>query len=187
MKLILSLVTLLLSSQAFAVTDIACWNIFSRKGSKPFLTAKIIDGTTLTQVSLNFENPTDFFSSYVFDDKREIERLGKKETIHKHSELIQPTGDLEASEITTNRSPYKGNNEYTFTLGSYFYKTSFGGNHNGKYAARIILPNDLSRENLAKFRIRSATERSNAVMIYSPPYSSSQSGDNYYRMFCVSK
>lgn len=184
MKTVFAILSILFVFSASAETELTCWNIYSKKGSKPILKAGIQRGTTLTDVTFNLED--EVFSSYFIDKTEDAGELwGHKPKITK-SELVNPEGKLKAEEITSNRSPYKGNNEYSFELGSYEFKSPYT-NQKGSYTVRLILPPDLSNENLKTFRIRKASERSNAVMIYPPFYDSNQSGDDYLRMFCVSK
>jgi hypothetical protein len=169
---------------AYAESELACWNIFSKKGSAPILKAKIVQQENLDQVTFNLKDP--YFESYFEDSTRSAgEQWGNKPE-HRVSKLENPKKVLDAKLITTNRSPYKGNNEYVFKFGRYSFKAPYI-TQGYDYGARIILPKDLSSATLNSFRIRSAQERSNAVVILSPAQSQNQSGDNFLRMFCVSK
>ena len=166
-------------------TQIACWGTYSKRGSKPILKATIEDNTKLKNVSLDLKNA--IFEGYFIDKNEDAgERWGHKRAITK-SELVQPEGTLVPEEITTNRSPYKGNNEYDFILGTYSFTSPYH-NISGEYDARLILPKDLSAEHLKAFRFKSTPKvRSNAVMIYPSEYDSSQYGSNYLRLFCASR
>lgn len=184
MKLLLVILTTVFTFGATAETQLSCWNIYSKKGSRPILRAKIKRKTTLSGVTFDLKSA--LFEDYFIDKVGDAgENWGHKPEITK-SELYNPEEDLKAEEITTARSPYQGNNEYAFELGSYSFKSPYH-NRKGTYDVRLILPQDLSNANLKTFRIRTASERSNAVMIYPSFYGSSQSGNNNLKMFCVSK
>ena len=57
----------------------------------------------------------------------------------------------------------------------------------GINVGRLILQKDLSPDVLKAFRIRIASERSNAVLIHDPQYGSDTTGQLYLRLYCVSK
>lgn len=184
MKALFSTLALLFVFSASAETQLSCWNIYSKKGSKPILKAGIKRGTTLNNVTFDLKSET--FANYFIDKTEDSGEQWQHKPKTTKSEIVNPEEDLKAEEITTGRSPYKGNNQYSFELGSYDFKSPYI-RQKGTYDARLIMPPDLSNENLKTFRIREASERSNAVMIYPSNYGSDQSGDNYLRMFCVSK
>ncbi len=181
MKLLIALLVTFTATTAFAETELACWNMYAKRGSKPIMKAKIEKGNVL-EATFNVQD--EWFKGYFFDEK--IFGDAKKT-----SELTQPKDALTPEEIITHRSPYVGNNEYTFEFGSYSYTQTIGkkspDDSTGSYSARLILPPNLSKEFLAKFRIRDEKERSNAVMIMPPPYMGDTDGDLYLRMFCISK
>jgi hypothetical protein len=88
--------------------------------------------------------------------------------------------------ITTNRSPYQGNNVFNVMIGNYWV-TGNTVKSSGSYVARLVLPRDLSNKTLQTYHIRNAQERSNAVVIIPPSVSTDQAGENYLRMFCMSR
>lgn len=167
-----------------AVIEIACWDMYAKTGSKPILKAGVFNRTSLTDVQFNLKDEK--FEGYFIDRTDDSgPRWGHKPAVTK-SQLVNPVGDHPATEITTSRSPYKGNNEYAFELGSWSLVAPYI-KQKGDYTGRLILPQDLSPAALKAFRIRTKTERSNAVMIYNSAHESHQSGDNFLRMFCTSK
>lgn len=176
----------LLGSVAHAETDLACWSIYSKKGDKPLITAKIGDNNEL-QAQVNLQAET--FTTYFFDNKS----CGVGGCSYHTGKLEQLNDTLVPSLITTKRSPYVGNNEYAFVLGSYDYKfvdadkTSENQEKHYDVNARLVLPTDLSTNALKAFRIRTNSERSNAVLIMDPSADSHQGGSNYFRLYCVSK
>jgi hypothetical protein len=165
---------------AHAETELACWDKYAPRGAKPILKAHIEADNTLSNLTLDLKNEK--FQIY-YEDKSVVV---DNQIDHTVSTLENPTEAVSPEEITSNRSPYKGNNEYSFVMGSWF-RTAPYGNYQGQYRSRLILPKDLSNEFLRTYHIRGTTERSNAVMIYSPSVVSDQGGDNYLRMFCTSK
>jgi hypothetical protein len=184
MKALWLIALIAVSQTAFAETELTCWNMYSKKGSAPILKATITQQVNLENVNLDLKDP--LFELY-FENKTESAGTNwgnKPQTTL--STLSNPKGVLQASLITTNRSPYKGNNEYSITLGHYSFKAPYI-TQEWDYTARLILPADLTSKNLADFRIRNKEERSNAVMVYSPASQMHQGGDNYLRMFCTSK
>jgi len=183
--LLLSLSFATLISTAHAETRLACWNMYAKKNSKPVLTAEIQDNNVLTNLRFDFQGD-DFFSGYFTNETKDAgsQWPGQQQTTL--SSLENPNSAQTPSEITTNRSPYKGNNEYDFDLGTYSFQSPYM-NRKGSYSVRLILPTNLSSDFLQTYRIRTASERSNAVLVIPPPYSSDQGGDSFLRMFCVSK
>ncbi|CAN5693086.1 hypothetical protein BH10BDE1_BH10BDE1_01420 [soil metagenome] len=172
-------------SHAGAVTEIACWGMYAKAGSKPVLKAGIFNRTSLTNVEFNVKDER--LGGYFIDKSEDSgPRWGHRPAVTK-SEFASPAGDFEAAEITTKRSPYYGNNEYAFDDLGQWSLTAPYIQQNGTYSGRLILPKDLSSAALKAFRIRIPSERSNAVLIYGAAYDSHQSGDNFLRMFCTSK
>jgi hypothetical protein len=187
MKLFLIAATVFLSltaSQAKAVTEIACWDMYAKTGAKPILKAGVFKRTSLTDVQFNLKDER--FEGYFIDRTDDSGELWGHKPAFTKSEFVAPVGDFDASAITTSRSPYKGNNEYIFALGSWSFKAPYI-KQQGEYGGRLVLPADLSPVALKAFRIRVKTERSNAVLIYDSAHESHQSGQNFLRMFCVSK
>ncbi len=175
MKNVLVALILIGSASAHAETELSCWNIFAKKGSQPILKAQISEGNAL-KVVLNAQD--EFFASYIYD-------LPVYQG-HKTGDITQPTGVVTPTLNDSARSPYKGNNEYSLEIGNYNYDST-GYKRNGSVGARLVLPQDLSSDSFKNFRIRMASERSNAVMILDPSGAVSQGGATYLRMFCTSK
>lgn len=104
----LILATIILGSLSAQALEIACWDIYSKKGSRPYIAATVVENNGLADVRLNKRTDDGFDSNLAIPN--------------------EPV--LQANAITSNRSPYKGNNEYYFEN------------------ARLILPADLSPEAL---------------------------------------
>ena len=171
------LFTILFSSMAGAESQIACWNMHAKKGARPTIKADIGKDNNLENIQIDFSGW--FFESYKTNTKfKDVERL---------SELSQPPADGVQPTLNENkRSSYKGNNEYSFVIGRYQYK-SRRSKYGGIYEARWILPTNLDRDFLKNYRIRIPEERSNSVVVVPPPAFISQGGDSYLRLFCVSR
>jgi len=175
--LVLSSVLVPALSQAL---ELSCWNIFAPRGSRPVLTARVGEENRLSNIRLD---PADrMLADYVYDDDS-LEGWRGRFT----SQIANPQGEYAATEITSARSSYRGNNEYRVIIGSWTSQLERSEARQGNYGARLILPQDLSSEALRNYRIRSPEERSNAVMVMSAPERINQSGDNYLRMFCSSR
>jgi hypothetical protein len=183
MKMIICL-ALFCSFAVFAESELSCWNLYAQKGSPPILKAKIKDQTTLWDLKFNFKDL--WFSNYFIDTTEDSGERWNHEPAKTLSKLEPPAGNFTPVLITSKRSPYEGDNEYVFQLGTYSFTSPYY-NTEGKYVARLILPTDLSAEFLKNYRIRIASERSNAVMIIPPGYDTHQGGSNYLRMFCQSR
>ncbi len=84
----LSLATLSSSAQA---ETLKCWNTFSPRGSAPALVANIVADDELNQL--------------------EAPKQGKQSG----DEIEVPSGSVRGALITSNRSPYKGNQEFALT------------------------------------------------------------------------
>jgi hypothetical protein len=181
MRLIICLI-LSLSFYASAETELRCWNSASNN-TQPIFQAAI--GTNLRLVSPIFDFRQSLFRDYFIDQKSEDGTRTEK------GELVNYAIDLVPHIIENNRSPYKGNNEYSVILGSYKLVSTTHPvlNEDFIYKGRLILPANLSKEYLKTFTFKNrADQRVNAVMIMSPSHSlSSQSGDNYLKMFCASR
>jgi hypothetical protein len=80
---------------------------------------------------------------------------------------------------------HKGNHEYVFVLGKYGFRSPYI-NQNLDYDARLVLPTDLSSENLRNARPREGP-RVKSLIINDATYGHSQGRDNYLKVFCVSK
>ena len=97
------LVLSFISVQAHAVTDIACWDMYSKKGAKPIMKAAVVKRTTLTDIV--FDVKADRFANYFIDRTVDAgEMWGDKPQVTK-SMFESPVGTYEAAEITTKRSP----------------------------------------------------------------------------------
>lgn len=177
---VLTLALLLASSMAHATTyELACWNMYSKKGSAPILTAEIDAGaSTLNQVKLNTADA--YFEGYTFNEEKYTDYV---ETSSIKSDLGSITGSL----ITTKRSPYVGDVEYITAMGEHAWGKKGEEAKSEEYPFRLILPADVSPEALKAFRIRQQDERSNAVVVLRPPSNTDQGGDSFLRMFCVTK
>jgi hypothetical protein len=162
---------------AHAETQLSCWDMYAKAGSAPLLTAKIGAQNSL-QVSLDLKSET--FQNYQFDE------TGYQGKTHLVSVIQQPKGVLKPELNTSNRSPYKGNNEYNVVYGHSLHEY-FDRKDSGQLSGRLILPTNLSNSFLKSYRIRSVNERSNAVFITRPPLNTNQGGDVYLRLFCVSR
>lgn len=174
------LISFLLGQIAFGETELSCWGIKDRRGSLPVLTAKIRSDNELTNVQLDFEHK--WFENYAFENSSN--KGGKFKEV---SQVFQPRDrSMMGQEITQKRSPYLGHQEFAFVFGNYEYESARYKNKS-EYNARWILPTDLSNENLKMVRLRNPTERSNSVLIFDPSRAASQAGQNYLRMFCVSR
>lgn len=177
---------LLASQSAFAEREISCWNQYARRGSPPTIRAEIGPDNRLENIRINAQDVT--FQDYVYN--RTSNYSGRSITT---STVTDPRGPVEALEITTNRSPYKGNNEYVFDFGTWEvthyreHATRPFYHDTGTYSGRWILPKDLSNEFLRNYRIRTPNERSNSLIVMGPPRDSNQGGSNYLRMFCTSR
>ncbi|HEX7673680.1 MAG TPA: hypothetical protein VF412_05890 [Bdellovibrio sp.] len=140
----------LVGTQSFASGKIACWSLYSKKGSKPILSATIVRDDELADIVINQEGQPSTF------DTNGLQTSAK------------------GSEITTNRSPYKGAQEFTLANG-----------------IRLILPTNLSSESLANTTFKAGNtndSRQNGVLdVAGPRYSSVQGGDGYTRMHCISR
>lgn len=174
------------SIAAQAETDLSCWNMYAQKGAQPILKAKIGKNKAL-KVTFNLQD--EYFAAYYFENNHCGTGGCSKETgtLNQIKEVLKPTL------IESSRSPYKGNNEYAMTLGysTWDFKSADGPskNQNKVYdvSARLILPTDLSQDFLKTYRIRVSSERSNALVVLDPSANTSQSGQNYLRLYCVSK
>lgn len=180
MKTILLFV--LLASHAQAAT-LTCWNIFSPRGSTPILRASIDSKVDLSKVVFNLQDK--YFESYFMDETGNAGPNWGNQPTRTLSGLKNPQDVLSAELITTGRSPYKGHHQFSFVFGSYSFSSPYH-NSQGEYAARLILPRDLSAQALESTRLRDPNERSNGVVILPPPYGAGQGGDNYLRLFCKS-
>ena len=174
------------STTAQAETQLACWNMHAKKGSAPILKANRRDGNAL-DIQINLKD--EYFTPWIFDNSGVWDGTGQKTD---RGDLAQPEQNLIPEEITTKRSPYVGNNQYSFTIGHEEFKlVNAEGVTTSEiekgYGARLILPKDLSSDALKAFRIRTPQERSNAVAILNSSTNMEQGGDNYLRMFCISK
>lgn len=181
----------LFSLNTFATTELTCWNIYSKSGSRPILKAKIEGENTLYDVSFNLKD--ELFASY-FVDSSIIGYPGTEleNTDVSKGHLENPMGYITPEEIISNKSPYKGNNEYAIELGietvqvfkknedKPFYEDQY------TYSGRLILPQDLSKENLKTVQLRNWDKRVNGLFIYKPSRAQSQSGDNYLKLHCTS-
>lgn len=154
-----------------AESTLSCWNVYGPKVSPHVMSATIESDNILTNIVFNFSD--DSLSPYFISTSTQT------------SSLSNPTLEQRPSEISTSRSPYKGHNEYVFVIGKSSYRTA-NFSKDVEYSARIILPKDLSNENLKK-TILKAGERSNGIVQLDPVYGSGQSGQSYLRMFCTSK
>ena len=162
---------------AHAETQLSCWDMYAKSGSHPLLTAQISTGNAL-QVKLNLES--EFFQSYQYDES------GYEGKTHQTGVLEQPAGVVKPTLNVSNHSPYKGNNEYTVRYGHTTHRI-FEKVTDYELTMRLVLPTDLTNASLKNYRIRNSSERSNAVIITAPPANTNQGGDNYVRLFCVSK
>ena len=172
------------SASAFAATEIACWNMYSKKGSRPALKARIAADNVLAEARFDFTN--EWFQGYEYDDVRDSGGRWDHKQERDFSTLEQPAAELTPERITSNHSPYKGNNEYAVRFGRHGFHSAYY-NEDGEYFGRLILPVDLSPEALREYRIRNDNERSNAVMIARAPANSHTGGDVFLRLFCASK
>lgn len=186
MKLILvSLVLFAALSAPAQNQEIACWNIYSPKGSAPILKAQVGPGATLR---LLFNLGDSYFQTYFFDDKT----CSVGGCSHDVGSLSQVKEVVAARPIVSSRSSYIGNNEYVFVLGQEVYdfvSPSYPAQNRHQITtvdARLILPTNLSNAFLKDFHIRNPNERSNAVVVLDPSAKTSQGGDNYLRLYCVS-
>lgn len=184
MKSIILLAALAFATNAFAETELACWNKYATRGSRPILKAKITQQNSL-EITLDLKDP--LFEAYFEDSSEDSgERWGHKPAITK-SFVKNPEGVLTPSLITTNRSPYKGSNQYSFVLGHYSLRAPYI-NQDIDYNARLILPVDLTNANLrASQGQMGQSPRTNAVLIYTAAEAMHQGGDNYLRMNCTSR
>lgn len=110
MKNLILLASILIGSNSFAAT-LQCWKTNFTQVRTPFMSATIEDHHILSNVRFHYKN-----DGVV---------------------PLAPKGEIEGEMITTNRSPYKGMNDFDITV-------SFLGMH------RLILPADLSNSNLKK-------------------------------------
>lgn len=149
MASVIALMTLA-SAQSFASGKLACWDLYSKKGSKPVLSATILRDDELTDIVINQDGQLSTF------DTKGLQKSAK------------------GSEITTNRSPYKGAQEFSLADG-----------------IRLILPANLSSESLASTTFKAGNtndSRQNGVIdVVGSRYSSIQGGDGYTRMHCISR
>ncbi len=175
MKKILVLFTLSTFASAHAETQLSCWNIFAQKDSAPIIKGQILENNVLRKVTLD---PKDrMMQSYVFENDS-----WEGHKCRHTSKVTDPVGKLTPKEITSNRSSYKGNNQYEFEFGE--WTMNLNENDSGTYTARLILPTNLSNDFLKSYRIRNQSERSNGVLVMDPPHFSPQTGQNYLRVFC---
>ncbi|MBY0517615.1 MAG: hypothetical protein K2P81_11935 [Bacteriovoracaceae bacterium] len=161
MKSLLFIILTSLSFNSMAST-LTCWNIFSSNSNAPILRADITNKVILSKAIFNLNESS--FESFFFNKKEEAGATWPGEFTLSQSELTNPKGELSAKILTAARSPYKGNNQYTFNFGTYSIKSPYLVTQ-GEYEARLILPLNLSKSNLETFRIRDANEKSNSVLI----------------------
>ena len=194
-KMMIAIALVLVSVAAHGETQLACWNIYAKRGSAPILKADIGIGNAL-KISLNLQDS--YFEQYIYNEFRDGSTCtectsSSVGTVEQFNEVIP------AVEITTKRSSYVGNNSYDLVIGKEVYtfrelaqpKPGVQPRENedrvSNFNAKLILPKDLSADALKTSRIRSPQERSNAVMIIDPSPNTDQGGQNYLRMFCVSR
>lgn len=92
-KIIIVTITTVLSVSALAENQLTCWNLYSKKGAKPFLTATIVRDDVLDNIKLN-QDP----NGLVFDTKG-------------------LNSSASGSEIRSSRSPYDGQQEFILADG----------------------------------------------------------------------
>jgi hypothetical protein len=162
---------------AHAESQLSCWDKYAKSGSKPFLTAQILAKNAL---KVTFDLDSEGLQRYVFDESTNQDRTRKVSEVFQPKTVVKPTLNV------SNRSPYKGNNEYAITFGQYSYLT-YPKNQSTDLVMRLVLPTDLSSSFLKNYRIRNNGERSNAVIITAAPDNTDQAGNNFFRLFCTSK
>jgi hypothetical protein len=164
-----------LARVATAETSLACWDAYAKKGSRPTLKADIFNNDYLKNISFDFGSKDEgIFAPY----------FSQREDKGNFSLLADPDpANVQANEIITKHSPYFSNNEFALSLGKWHWY-----DEDGTYAARLILPKDLSNENLKDFRFKNrANDRVNGVLIIPPVVASGTGGDTYVKLFCTSK
>lgn len=182
-------ISIALASFSFSIfaedsNRLACWNVYAKSGSRPVLTAEVVNNTVLETIRLDFSDR--MFEFYSFEEKEKLGDHWKGQLKYEKSWVFNPEGLYESTIVDTKRSPYYGNQEFRYVFGSYRIEAPYidpPGSWDRNYEARLILPVDISAENLKTFRFHEGS-RVNAVMIYPPSPATSQSGDNYLRMHC---
>lgn len=79
----------ILFANAASAETLKCWNTYSKKGSLPLIVANIVSDTELDRFELN-----------------------RQEGNYNESEIEIPAGAVKGELITSNRSPYKGAQEF---------------------------------------------------------------------------
>jgi hypothetical protein len=150
MKVLLFTILFTTTASAYA-GELACWNTYARRGARPVLTATIVNNNTLSNVKINLSDESR--ASY---------------------QLVESQGKIKGEEITSNRSPYKGNNAFALETDG-----------------RLVIPTDLSSENLrvslSTGISRNATPGENAVIIGSLADGDGAGSHFSIRMRCRSK
>jgi hypothetical protein len=177
MKLLVTAI-LLASAAVQAETSLSCKNT---KNNREVLTARILNNKYLSEVDFDLQQYP--LKDYFVNDET---RVGNKVRT-RVGFLTNPTGRLTPKEIENNRSPYKGSDEFAFKFGEYKSYLPPNKPDRTNYDARLILPNDLSNDNLKTFRFKSRkTQKVNGVLIMNPPRHVHQYGDNFLKLFCTS-
>jgi hypothetical protein len=179
MKLFIT--AILLASVAQAETSLECKN---NRSGKVIMTARILNNKYLSEVDFDFSQWG--LREYFVDKKTEMPNRPGKFRVEK-GYLANPEGRLTPKEITNNRSPYKGNEEFSWKFGEHTYSNPPNKLSRTPYEARLITSADLSNDVLKTFRFKNRKgERTNAVLIMNPPRNVHQYGDNFLKMFCTS-
>jgi hypothetical protein len=90
-KMMLMTLATLVSAQSFGA-QLACWNLYAKKGAKPTVTADIVRDDELQNLKINF------------DDNFSFDTTGMSTS-------------AVASEVTAKASPYLGLNQFVFSSG----------------------------------------------------------------------
>lgn len=138
-----------MNSYAYAAKSqhiLKCWNAYFLNARAPYMSAVIVEDNVLSNIRFHYKNNDGKFPT-------------------------APAGQIEGQLITSNRSPYKGMNDFIIT-------TELHG------PDRLILPTDLSNENL-QLVSQSHRNRENGVVIGT--FDGDGSGSHFsVRLVCTS-
>lgn len=84
----------ILFANAASAETLKCWNTYSKKGTPPLIAAQIVSDSELDRFEIN-----------------------RQEGNYNEAEVEVPAGAVKGELITSNRSPYKGNQEFFLESG----------------------------------------------------------------------
>src|SRR5262245_40745849 len=91
-------VVFVLASLAQAESRIACWDIYTKAGTRPVVTAQIGENNRFSKLTLNVKE-SEWFAGYFTNDSDD-------KGYARFSELKSPLEEVPAQIVTSNHSPY---------------------------------------------------------------------------------